>query len=269
MFGKKRRISDRSLFLGLMCAAVVLFFLPSSITGRLQFCFAGFFRHPLMMSRNIPFFGSGPQAAEAAAEQSGVCEQEFVEMRNYLENVTRQLAQEKQKVRKLAGIRDRGSLEAASLLIGNVITASLEGSKNELVIDRGRNDGLRQGQYVLADHSIIGIVEQVRANTARVALLSDTDVNISVTVGQADAERVMRGMGGGKSSVLLMSTKYEVEQGDPVFASPRAGYLEAPVIAGLVSRVARNADNPLIWDIEVEPACSLADVSTVVVVVME
>lgn len=253
------------LFCWLTATAVALWLLPGSYTGKLQFSFAGVFSRPLTISRH--FFNSRRQSP--ASDQGDYDHRQFNEMRNYLENVTQQLAQQREKVEKLAGVRDRGPFEAASLVVSQVVSASVAGARNEMIIDRGQIDGLVQGQFVMAEHSIIGIVSQVRSSTSVVRLLSDSELTIPVSVAEHQSERMMRGLGNGTMTVMLMSAQADVQIGDPVFVRPKPGFLETPVIAAVVTRARRNADNPLIWDIQAEPATEIADISTVIVIVTD
>ena len=147
-------------------------------------------------------------------------------------------------------------------MLAEVITASTEG----LIINRGQNDGLQKGQFVLGDNSIIGTISDVSPRTAKVELITETTSNIAVEIGGLKA--VIRGDGKNSAKVQLVSIKHKIKIGDNVYACKKPGLLDAPMIIGTVSQCKTADENPLLWDITVKPACDIQKLNEVAVIIM-
>lgn len=263
MAGTHIKVSKRMLFTWCLLSSLILFFLPGSLTSRLQFGFARIFHVPLNFGRTIHL-----SAQPGRAEQDMVSRSQYNQLQNHLANVTAQLHYVQQQVTELSGLREHLPWEGVSLRLAGIVTTAGQGPTRELVINRGSNAGIRPEQYVIADNSVIGTVCQVSPNSARVRLVTDPASRVAVELGDDRAEGLMRGSGSG-AQIGLVPSKVPVERGDAVYASARAGYLPSPMIAGVVRQVQRQRENPLVWDIHVEPACEIERLSDVAVIIIE
>lgn len=261
---KHTRFSCRMLFLVFVLAAFVLLSFPQGVTGKLQFAFVHFLRRPLAIARNISL------SVPARQPSSGVISyREYNQLRNYLVNVMGELNQERQNVEKLSGLRTRRSLEYARLVLSDVVTASINGLRSELIINRGTRDGVDKGQYVLGDNSIIGTISDVSSHTARVKLVTDPTCKMPVRIAGLDVAQLMQGSGGDSAQLAFVSVKHKIKSGDVVYVDKRPGFLDVPMIVGTVARCERCDENPLLWDITIKPASDLKRLRDVAVIIME
>ncbi|MHC4641830.1 MAG: rod shape-determining protein MreC [Planctomycetota bacterium] len=255
-------LSGRILFTGLMLAGLILLFCPQGLTNTLQFAFARLFYLPLSMSRSVSSARGEPLVVEVVSR--GV----YDRLENHLVNVMEQLYQEHQVVETLSGLRNRYALEGARLVYADVITLSIGKECSELIINRGEDDGLAAGQFVLGDNSIVGTISDISQRTAQVKLFTDPASKIAVKIGAANTERLIQGDGRDSAKVQLMSRKYEVKVGDKVVARKKPGFLDAPIIIGVVAKCSRDDVNPSLWDITVRPVCDIESLKSVSVIVM-
>jgi rod shape-determining protein MreC len=240
-----------------MLGGLILFFIPQNLTNRFQFAFARVFRLPLSVGRAITLSARAqPQLSDVVSRRK------YDQLQNYLANITRELSEERQKVKELSGLRNRRPLEGAGLMLAEVITASAEG----LIINRGETDGLQKGQFVLGDNSIIGTISDVSPRTARVELITETTSNMAVEIGEL--KTVIQGCGKNSAKVKLVSTKHAVKVGDDVYACKKQGFLDVPMIIGTISECNRDNENPLLWDITVKTACDIERLNNVTVIIM-
>jgi rod shape-determining protein MreC len=245
-----------------MLAGLIFLFAPQNLTTKFQLAFAYVFRWPLSIGRGFRLSAYTRQPLTDA-----VTRREYNQLQNYLLNVTEELNQERQKVKKLSGLRkDRRPLEGAKLVFADVISGSIDDLHGEFIINRGDSDGLNKGQFVLGDNSIIGTVSDVSARTARVKLITDPASKIAVRIAELDVSRMMQGAGGNLAGVQLI--RHKPKTGDFVYADKKPGFLDVPMVAGKVAGCKRNDENPLLWDITVSPACELNRLSDVAVVIM-
>lgn len=240
-----------------MLAGFIFLLGPQNLTNKFQFAFARIFRWPLSIGRTITLSArTQPQLTDVVSRRK------YDQLQNYLANLTEELNNERQKVEELSKLRNRRPLEGAGLMLADVITASSDG----LIINRGGDDGLQKGQFVLGDNSIIGTISDVSPRTARVELITETTSNIAVEIGGLKA--VIRGDGKNSAKVQLVSTKHKIKIGDDVFARKKPGLLDAPMIIGTVTQCKTADENPLLWDITVKPACDIKKLTEAAVIIM-
>ena len=256
------------LFISLLLAGFIFYFAPPRLTDKLQFAFVRVFCWPLHVGGNISLAASGLISSAEGSPEDVVSRDRYDKLHNHLANVTEWLREERQKVEKLSGLRDRTVWQGVNFVLADVITATVDGLHGELIVNRGLEDGLSKGQFVMANDSIVGVVAEVGSRTARIRLVTDPASKIAVKMEGLDAERIMQGCGDNFAKVQLVPKKLQVKTGEVVCAQKKPGYLSIPVIAGTVVRCQSSKDNPLLWDITVEPACKMSELTEVTVIVM-
>jgi len=261
MASKRIRVSRRMLFTWFMLGGFIFLFTPQNLTNKFQFAFAHIFRWPLSIGRNISLSARMQQPLTGV-----VSRREYNLLQNYLANVIEQQNQEHQKIEKLSGLRNRLPLEGAKLVVADVITASIDGSHGELIISCGVDDGLAAGQFVLGDNSVIGRISDVSSRTAKVKLITDPTSKMAVKIAGLNAGSLMQGSGSNSARIQLV--KYKVKVRDDIYADKKPGFLDAPIIVGKVGECRRNEENPLLWNIAVEPACEIKSLNEVAVIIM-
>ena len=265
------KTSGRMLFTWFMLAGLIFLFAPQKLTNKFQFAFVRILRQPLSIGRNISLSASRLIASEQsrrAGTTGPVSSERYNRLHNHLANVTEWLKQERQKVEKLSGLRDRPVWKGVNFMLADVIAASVNELRCELIINRGQKDGLAKNQFVLAYESIVGTISKVDTRTAQVRLTTDPASKIAVKIAKLNMDRIMQGNGNNSTKVQLVSTKYKIKIGDIVYAQKRPGYLGTPVIAGTVAQCKNNDKNPLLWDITVKPACDIESLTDVAIIVM-
>jgi len=262
------KVSGRMLFIWFMLAGLIFFFAPRKLTNKFQFGFVRIFRRPLSIGRNISLSTSRLIASEQRSPTDLVNLKRYNRLHNHLANVTEWLKQERQKVEKLSGLRDRPVWKGVDFLLADVIAASVNGFRSELVINRGQKDGVAENQFVLANESIIGTISKVDTRTAQVRLITDPASRIAVKIAKLNMDRIMQGNGNSSAKVQLVSTRYKINIGDIVYAQKKPGFLSTPVIVGTVAQRKSNDENPLVWDITVKPACDIESLTDVAIIVM-
>ncbi|MHC4432827.1 MAG: rod shape-determining protein MreC [Planctomycetota bacterium] len=193
---------------------------------------------------------------------------QYLKLRNHLANNIQWLRQERENVAKLSGLRSRSVWEGVCFVLADIITDSTDISQNELIINRGGDDGLTQGQFVVCDHSVIGIITGLDRRMARVQLLTDPRSKVAVKIGDSNLQGVMQGNGDGSAGIGLIPKEHRIEKGDIIYVQKKPGFLEVPMIAGTVTRCEPDDENPLLWQIAVEPASNVKDMKSVTVITM-
>ncbi len=248
------------LFTWFMLAGFIFLFAPKSLTSEFQGAFSHIFRWPLSIGRSISLSARSHQSPEEIFRH-----QEFL-YQNHIVNLEAQLEQAYEEIKKLSGMRNRLPLEGIKLLPASVITASISASHSSLTINRGENDGLAQGQFVLGDNSIVGVISEVWAHQARCKLITNAAFSMVVRIKGLPTPLLMQGDGNSRAKISL--SKYPAVVGAIVMAERKTGFLEVSMIVGKVADCQRNAENPLLCDISIEPVCNIAHLTDVAVAVV-
>jgi cell shape-determining protein MreC len=250
------------LFVWLTLSGCILLLAPQKITGKLQGAFTHAFRFPLRLGRSVTLSARIKNISDYNNQRT------VQQYENHIANLAVELEQKNQRIEALAKIRYREhGLEGAALVVADVITANLSGPRNELLINRGQDDGLRPDQFVLGENSVIGTVSYLWAKQARVKLITDSSSRLVVTT--ATLPRSVWMFGAGDGQAVIRWAKAEPKPGEQVFVQAYPGRLDCPMITGTVSECKRNDQNALLWDVTIRPACDVAMLGSVTVIVTD
>jgi rod shape-determining protein MreC len=244
-------------------AGFILLFSPQNLTNKFQFAFFRLFHWPLRIGRSISL-STGTQ--QPVGDEGLVSRKKYKQLQNYLDNVEQQRDDEHKKVEQLSKMRNIPAWERMGFVPSDVTTVSIDEIRSELIINRGADDGLVKGQFVLYDNSIIGTISDVDGRSAKVRLFTDPSSRMAVRIGDSDlSPLLMQGSGGNLARISM--AKHEAKVGSEVMAGKKAGFLDIPMIIGKVVRCEHNAE-PLLWDITVEPVSNIQKVESIHVIIM-
>ncbi|KAA8732709.1 rod shape-determining protein MreC [Acinetobacter qingfengensis] len=166
--------------------------------------------------------------------------------------------------------RLRGLMNTPLIVDGRVLIAEIVGvDANPLVhvvvINKGSNDHLQQGQTVLDDQGIMGQIISVYPNSARVMLLSDKDSSISVRIERTGMRAIVSGKGDyAELDMDYVPSSADVKVGDHIYSSGLGARYPAGYLVGTVSAIQRHHSGEFA-QIMVKPAAQLASGHNVVV----
>ena len=204
--------------------------------------------------------------AQTQQPLAGAVSRSETQYRNYIANLEETLAHERKKFKKLDELYNTYVWEGTDFALADVITATVDGSRNELTIDCRKTTGLAKGQFVLGDECIIGTISDIFPQISKAEVKLVTDPTSIIPVKVAGMNSMMKGSGNNLAKIEMVRNKVEV--GENVFALKKPGFLDAPMIVGKVSECNRNQKNPSLWDITVVPACSIEQLEDVAVIIM-
>lgn len=259
-----------------LLAGFIFLLAPQDLTSKFQFAFAHTFRVPLSFGRAFTL------SSRVADDVDVVPRRQYEQLQNHLENVYKELREERNRFEKLYGLYNRHVWEGAEFVLADIINSRSMGENlSELVINRGEIDGICPGLYVLGDNSVIGKISKVSDQTATVRLITSPESKLPVIIGNSleDVIRgtkhktaiktVIQGVGNNTAKVPYLSIKKRVREGDMVYAGKEAGFLDAPMVLGQVRKCSRNDLDPSLWDIVIKPVCDFELLENVAVIIMQ
>jgi rod shape-determining protein MreC len=150
-----------------------------------------------------------------------------------------------------------------------IVTARITASgpsafDNVRYIDKGSKDGIVEGQAVVDEDGLIGRVDIVSANAARVRLITDPIVSVGVRVLSTNETGIVTGRGDGPLRLEMFRAKEAVHQGDRVVTD---GSRFPPGIAVGTVRATTEAEVEFVLRGEIDPAARLSEIDYVIVVI--
>jgi rod shape-determining protein MreC len=121
----------------------------------------------------------------------------------------------------------------------NVIGEDPKGVERIIIIDQGRQAGLRTGMAVVSPEFFVGQVTNADDHRARVTLVIDSTAQIGGMLQNSGAEGVVYGrwQAGGLIEMRHIDPNVEVEMGEIVVTSGRTARVPAGLIIGRVSEI--------------------------------
>ena len=185
------------------------------------------------------------------------------------------------RVRELeADARDVGAIEEQVIqleLIAGVdvpeelptVTARIYASgptafDNIRYIDKGASDGIVVGQAVLDEDGLIGRVDLVSANDARIRLITDPIVSVGVRVQATNETGVVTGRGDGPLRLEMFRATQTVSEGDLVITD--GSRFPPGIVVGSITDTA-DAEVGFVLRSSVRPAARLSQVEYVKVII--
>lgn len=135
-----------------------------------------------------------------------------------------------------------------------------------VVIDVGSDDGVLSGMPVVSAKGLVGRVEAVSANAARVQLITDTNSTVNVIIQPSDTTAVLQGSITSDISLDMITKDASVSPGDLILTSGLGGNFPGNILVGQVASV-RTSATALFQEAAVQPAVDFARLDIVLVII--
>lgn len=148
-----------------------------------------------------------------------------------------QLTQENRQLRELMGARDRAAVRS---VVAEVLYDTRDPFSRKLVLDKGLQQGVANGQPVIDAKGVVGQITRVFPLSAELTLLTDRQITVPVQI----QRNGLRGIASGSSTagmmeMLYMSVNTDVKEGDVVVTSGLDSLYPPGLPVGQVSTVER------------------------------
>ncbi|MGH8457791.1 MAG: rod shape-determining protein MreC [Nevskiales bacterium] len=135
-----------------------------------------------------------------------------------------------------------------------------------VMINRGSNEGILRGMPVVTDRGLVGRVDAVIADAARIQLITDPASNVNIRLQNAETDASLAGSVTGDITLELIPQDINVQTGDLVLTSGLGGGYPPDLIVGQVLNV-RSRDFDLFQDATVQPVVDFNRLEIVLVIV--
>lgn len=149
----------------------------------------------------------------------------------------------------------------AATVIGREISPFLQ----YIIIDKGSNDGLRHGMPVVTQQGLVGRIDALISDAARIQLITDANSTVNVKLQTAGVEGLVRGSVTGEISLDMVPVETEVQIGDILMTSGLGGTYPPNIFVGQVLTM-QSKLNVLFQTGSVQPVVDFANLSAVLVI---
>lgn len=161
---------------------------------------------------------------------------------------------------KVARIRPDSSY-AAAMVIGRDTNPFMR----YILIDRGSDSGLRHGMPVLTSQGLVGRIDAVTANAARVQLITDPGSAVNVQLPDSKADGMLMGSVTGDLSLEMIPQEAALHPGEIILTSGLGGSYPSNILVGQVASV-RKLETALFQGASVQPVVDFSSLRAVMVV---
>lgn len=200
---------------------------------------------------------------------AGALSAENKKLRDENERLTSELARAREDAIQQQSASDldtvRGQFPNDVLVSGTVVSRDSSSVRSLIAIDRGRSDGVREGQIVVSEgRSLVGTIAKVFDSYAWIMLITDPKSAVSAIVQESRAEGVVAGNYDASLNMEFVGQGAAVKQGDFVLTSGVGGGYPAGIVIGRVS-VVQKTDQDLFQKVHVDHLASLSNIEHVLV----
>lgn len=131
------------------------------------------------------------------------------------------------------------------VLVAEILDASQAPYRQQLILNRGRRDGVYRGQALVDAQGVLGQVVRVHARTATALLLTDPDHGIPVEVNRTGLQTIAIGRGDGLGlSLPFLPGNADIRVGDLLVSSSLGGRFPAGYPVAEVSELRHQPGQP-------------------------
>ncbi|KEY91115.1 rod shape-determining protein [Candidatus Photodesmus blepharus] len=160
----------------------------------------------------------------------------------YLKSDLMLLEQYREENKRLRKLLDSSFIRDERKIVTEVMAIDSTPYRRQVVIDKGRVDGVYEGQPVISENGIVGQVAVVAAHSSRVLLLIDNNSAIPVQVIRNDIRIIASGTGNVKTIQLEhIPASTDIKEGDLLVTSGLGGVYPEGYPVAYISTI--NRDN--------------------------
>lgn len=149
----------------------------------------------------------------------------------------------------------------AATVIGREVTPYLQ----YIIIDKGSNDGLRHGMPVVTQQGLVGRIDALISNAARIQLITDANSTVNVKLQTAGVEGLVRGSVTGEITLDMVPVDTEVQIGDVLMTSGLGGTYPPNIFVGQILTM-QSKQNVLFQTGSIQPVVDFTNLSAVLVI---
>lgn len=206
---------------------------------------------------------TAPQDVAALRQRNQQLEAEVARLQTEVVSLQQQLAEAKVLAALLDFARAHPTNQyKAARVIGQDPSPFL----HYVIVNRGSDDGIRPGMPVVSAEGLVGYVDAVIPQAARVRLITDPGSRVDVRVKPANVDAVLQGSLTGELTLNMLPLDANVQPGNLVLTSGLGGRFPADLLVGQVVSTRKQAF-ALFQEAAVQPVVDFGRLDIVLIIV--
>ncbi|MDC0358549.1 rod shape-determining protein MreC, partial [Oligoflexia bacterium] len=152
-------------------------------------------------------------------------------------------------------------------VVANVIGYNASQWTQVITVDRGLEDGVKEGMAVIFGEGVVGQVFSVALGSSRVLLITDHSSGVDALIQRSRARGVVRGSGGRACDLQYVPIEEEVLLNDRIVTSGMDGVYPKGFIIGFVSAIEKSSDT-MFHAIKMKPEVNFSKIETVFIIIL-
>ncbi len=189
-----------------------------------------------------------------------------LELKNQEINRLKQLERENEKLSELLDASSRYG--QYSTITSNIIARDPGNWYETFTIDKGSNDGIEKNMVVLAAGGLVGKVEEVGPNYAKVSSIINGTYSVTSKTLRTDDEGFVKGDISNKGMLKMdyIDKDAEIKEGDEIVTSHLSDIYPAGITIGYVTEIHLDNNNKLSKTATIKPAVDFKHLEKVLII---
>ena len=260
-----RKYERTAVLVALVASPFLLPALPNGWGGSLRDTFLGWTR-PLfetvhLLREGFGGLGSGVLEVFSLEEENKILRARL-ESLNAHEETHRELFRENARLRRLLDFRAKAGWK---VIPAEVIGREMGPWSRGLLLDKGSQQGIREGMAVLTSVGLVGRISEAGTSSSRVALLTDPHFRVMGRLPETSAAGLVSGGPTGECLIQYLPLDQVFQEGQVVSTSGGKSFAPAGIPIGVIRKVWKDSSE-MYQTARVQPAVRLGAVDEVLVV---
>jgi len=175
----------------------------------------------------------------------------------------REIAQENKRLKALLNFKQKSPLR---LIAARVIGRSVDNWSSNLILDKGSNNGIKEGMVVVSPQGLVGKVIESTQSSSKVLLINDPSQGVSSIVQRSRQEGLVSGTLSGNLIMRYLPDDADVVVGDIVVTSEISRVYPKGLLIGKIIIVGRDFSGLCRYAM-IKPVAPLSNIEEVLVII--
>ena len=173
------------------------------------------------------------QTRETLIQQNDELQHEHLRLNARLQKL---LALEAENTRIRSLLQSSSQINHA-VMIGEILSTSLDPYQQRIRIDRGKTDGVKEGQALLDAHGLMGQIIEATPYSSTAVLITDQSQGVPVQINRNGLRTVAHGNGSQKMALPFLPANSDIQVGDLLVSSGLGGRYPSGYPVAVVEKI--------------------------------